>query len=190
MINSPGPEFDMTRLLHSWQSGDKQAESELFESLQRNLKDMCRWRLSQVISPQLTLRSTELFNELYLRLDAQTKSIDWANRAHFFYIAGRIIRQIVADEVRRKRRRKRDAHCVTFEDSHEFTGEMIHLDDLDVALSALEKQSPDQARMVELRFYIGLSYPEIATVLGITEAQAKHRWNKAKSWLAFFLKKQ
>lgn len=77
--------LDMTQLLNAWQQGDKIAESRLFEALHSQLKQMCRKHLGQAASPQVTLGPTEMFNELYLRLDAQTKGIEWANRQHFFY---------------------------------------------------------------------------------------------------------
>ncbi len=179
--------FDMTQLLREWQSGDKAAESVLFSKLQQRLKEMCGWRLAQVMSPKLTLRSTEMLNELYLRLEAQSKKIKWENRKHFFFIAGRLIRQIIVDEVRRKKAKKRKGEHNTYNDIFIIKERPVALDELDLALEELERKSPELARMTDLRFFIGLNFTEISEILEMTEAQAKHRWHKAKIWLLHYL---
>lgn len=103
-----------------------------------------------------------------------------------FFIAGRLTRQILVDELRRKKAKKRHGLQHTFTEFSQ--GEKpIFLEDLDVALYELEARSPELARMVDLHFFVGMGFGEIAAVFEITEAQVRHRWNKAKMWLRHFL---
>ena len=178
---------DLTLLLGAWKEGDKGAEDQLFRYLEGQLKRMCRKHLRGVDHPVLTMEQTEMFHELYMRLDAQTKNIDWANRGHFFYIAGRIARQIIIDEVRRKKSGKRKADVHTYTDILPGTNRRVEVGELELALKELESQSPELARVVDYRFFVGLGYGEIAKLTGQAENQIRYQWTKAKAWLLVYL---
>ena len=137
-----------------------------------------------------TLQTTALINEAYLRLVEQ-KSVEWQNRAHFFALAANMMRRILVDYAKTKYRVKRggkeedlpleDAHSVAAETTNENT--KIDLIALDAALDKLAAKDQQQARIVELRYFSGLTVEETAEVLGISEMTVKRDWNVAKAWL-------
>jgi RNA polymerase sigma factor (TIGR02999 family) len=133
--------------------------------------------------PNPTLRPTELVHEAYLRLRAQ--SAGWENREQFFGIASRLMRRILVDRARTRKAAKRDHGIrVTLDESALLaSAPAVDLVALDQALEELAKLDPRQERLVELRFFAGLSLPEAARVLEISAATASRDWAVAKAWL-------
>ena len=130
-----------------------------------------------------SLSPTALTNEAYLRL-AQQRNPRWENRAHFLAIASRIMRRVLVDYARKRRAEKRgyDVFVVTFDDHIPESGglDLMRLDD---ALRALDAMDSRQARIVELRFFGGLTVPETAKALGVSSSTVKGEWAVAKRWL-------
>jgi RNA polymerase sigma-70 factor, ECF subfamily len=133
-----------------------------------------------------TLQTTELINEAYLKLRGQ-KNLHFESRTHFFGIAANLMRQILVDHARRKHRLKRGGSKsdLPLDDAlHvEVDGKDLSLADLDDALQRLEKMDPQQARIVELKYFGGLSIQETAKIVGISPATVKRDWNIARAWL-------
>jgi len=133
-----------------------------------------------------TLQTTELINEAYLKLRGQ-KNLHFESRTHFFAIAANLMRQILVDHARKKHRLKRGGpkSDLPLDDAlHvEVDGKDLNLSDLDDALQRLEKMDPQQARIVELKYFGGLSIQETAKIVGISPATVKRDWNIARVWL-------
>lgn len=184
-MNPAGP--DITRLLQEWRSGDKEALERLMPLVYEELhliasRHMMReWRVGP-------LQTTALVNEAFLKLVRQ-RDVDWQNRAHFFAIAATLMRRIVVDHARRELRPKRGGAVVAVAiDDLTPVAQPAALDTvdalaLDVALRKLEALDPVQGRLVELRFFGGLTIEETAEVLGISTASVKREWALAKGWL-------
>jgi RNA polymerase sigma factor (TIGR02999 family) len=133
--------------------------------------------------PDHTLQPTALVNEAYLRLVDQ-RSVSWANRAHFFGIAAQLMRRILVDHARRRQAAKRAAvYRVTATAGSPSGDRAPELLALDGALSDLEKLDARQARIVELRFFAGLTVEETAEVTGVSPATVKREWRTARAWL-------
>jgi RNA polymerase sigma factor (TIGR02999 family) len=135
--------------------------------------------------PNHTLQPTALVNEAYVRLAGQLKT-DWRDRAHFFGVAARLMRQILVEHARARQAQKRGRSARKFslipplQCSRDSSGELIALDD---ALKSLEQFSPRQSRVVELRFFGGLSVEETAEVLGTSARTVRRDWSVARAWL-------
>jgi RNA polymerase sigma factor (TIGR02999 family) len=129
-------------------------------------------------APLLTLQPTELVNEAALRI-VRLERMSWNDRQHFFATSARIMRQAMMDAIRNRKRAKRQAPTILFEND----GGGVDAELLDAALTKLEGTSPELARIVELRFFVGLKPEEIAQVLGSSEATVKRRWRTARLWL-------
>ena len=133
-----------------------------------------------------TLQTTELINEAYLKLRGQ-KNLHFESRTHFFAIAANLMRQILVDHARRKHRLKRGGPQtdLPLDDALQVQvdGKDLSLADLDDALQRLEKMDPQQARIVELKYFGGLSIEETAKIVGISPATVKRDWNIARIWL-------
>lgn len=138
-------------------------------------------RLLRREAPLLTLEATELVNEAALRI-AKLDRMDWVDRQHFFATSARILRQTMLDAIRSRKRAKRQApaYLPDPDDGHA----AVDLELLDAALDRLESVSPDLARIVELRFFVGLNTAEIAELLICSEPTVKRRWRAARVWLA------
>ncbi len=178
-------QHDLTRLLHQWGSGDAKALDELIEIVYPELRRIAS-RYLQGRQGQ-TLQGTALVHEAYLRL-AGRQEIDWKDRSHFYAVAARIIRGILVDHYRAQRAAKRggDAERVTLEESvlaPAPASDPVDLLDLDAALCELERLDPQQARIVELRYFAGLSIEETAHVTGVSPATVKRDWLVAKAWI-------
>lgn len=132
-------------------------------------------------APALTLQPTELVNEAALKI-VQLEHMSWNDRQHFFATGARIMRQAMLDAIRSRKRGKRQAPTVLLQDDGENAG--IDVETLDAALTKLDGISPDLAKIVEMRFFVGLKPDEIATVLGSSESTIKRRWQAARLWLA------
>lgn len=157
-------------------SGQDQMLSELYDELRAVAQRMLRRD-----APQLTLQPTELANEAATRI-LRLRQMSFNDRQHFFAMGARVMRQAMLDAVRSRRRAKRQAPEVWIEDADGV--EQIDLVLLDRALEQLEGISPDLARIVELRFFVGLTVAEIAEVLECSEPTVKRRWRTARLWLA------
>ncbi|HZH34944.1 MAG TPA: sigma-70 family RNA polymerase sigma factor [Pyrinomonadaceae bacterium] len=133
-----------------------------------------------------TLQPTALVHEAYLKLIGQ-KEVDWQNRAHFFGVAARLMREILIDHARTRNREKRGGKFqtrVVLDEAISFFDEKdLDILALDEALTNLEKLDPEQTRIVELRFFGGLTVEETAEALGISPATVKREWQTAKLWL-------
>ena len=180
-------ERNVTRLLHEWRAGRQDALERLMPLVYDELhtiaaRHMAReWRVGMY-------QTTALVSEAYLKLVGQ-RDVDWQNRAHFFAIAAQLMRRILVDNARRVLRSKHGGGeaMVSLEDAHREPAQkdLDHVDALalDRALTRLEALDPEQARIVELRFFGGLTVEETAAVVGVSPATVKREWTLAKGWL-------
>ena len=174
----------VTRLLVDWGNGDQQALEKLTPLVYQELKRLAARYLRRE-RREHTLQSTALVHEAWLRLIDQ-KQVQWQNRAQFFGIAAEMIRRILIDHARNRQAAKRGDGAVklSLDDALATPNrrdlELVALDD---ALHDLAKLDPQQGRLVELRFFAGLSIEESAEVLGVSPATVKREWTTAKAWL-------
>jgi RNA polymerase sigma factor (TIGR02999 family) len=183
----------VTDLLLAWSRGDLAVEDELLARIYGELRHLASRRLRRERTGH-TLRTTELVHEAYLRLIDQ-RSFAWQGRTHFLAIAARMMRRILVDHARRRRLAKRggeqgaplslDAFSSpdALESALPLAPQAPDLVALNDALDALEAAEPEQARLVELRYFAGLSVQETAEVLAISPATVDRRWRLAKAWL-------
>ncbi|MEP6922208.1 MAG: sigma-70 family RNA polymerase sigma factor [bacterium] len=179
----PSPQ-QVTQLLVAWGSGDQAARDELMPLVYEELRRLAHQCVRRE-RPDHTLQTSALLNEAYLRLVDQ-KNIQWQDRAHFFGIAARLMRQVLVDYARKRRYAKRggDAHRVPLDEamivSEERAADVVALDD---ALKSLAEIDPRQSQIVELRFFGGLSIEETAEVLSVSPGTVMRDWTLAKAWL-------
>ena len=175
----------MTLLLRKWSGGDQAAAAELAPLIYNELRHMAHRYLRRE-RPDHSWRSADLVHEAYLRLVDHRKA-EWQDRAHFFGVAAQLMRRMLIDHARAHHREKRGGGQVTvaFLDSMDMPAqrsmELIALDD---ALDGLAKLDPQQSRIVELRFFAGLSVDEVAEVLGVSNTTVGRHWVTARVWLA------
>lgn len=175
---------EVTRLLVQLRKGDPDAESKLVPLVYKRLHQLAAGYMRRERRNH-TLQPTALVNEAYLRLISQEKT-DWHDRAHFFGVAARLMRQILVDHARARQAGKRGglAEKLPLDEAWDFcptkSQELVQLDD---ALQRLERFDPQQARVVELRFFGGLTVEETAEVLGISPRTVKRDWSVARAWL-------
>lgn len=177
-------EHNVTRLLVGWKQGDKDALDQLIPLVYHELRQQAARYLRNERAGH-TLQTTALINEAYLRLVDQ-KNVNWQNRAHFFGIAAQLMRRILVDHARTKKRAKRggsDVRVSLGEVMATAPTQELDIVALDQALDRLARLDAQQSRIVELRFFSGLSVPETAEVLGISAATVKRDWQMAKAWL-------
>lgn len=180
----PAPSSEVTELLVRWRSGDRQALDSLLPLVYDELRRVARHYLQGERTGH-TLQSTALVNEAYVRLVAQDFP-EWQNRAHFFAVAAQLMRQILVDHARSHRAAKRggDVCKVTLDEAE---GEPFKPDvdvvALDEALKELAEMDQQQSRIVELKFFAGLSSEDAAEVLGISASTVKRDWITARAWL-------
>ncbi len=175
---------EFTHLLVSWRNGDKSALDAMTPVLYAELRKLARHLLSAE-RPDHTLQPTALVHEAYLRLVDQ-KSVDWKNRAHFMGMAATMMRRILINHAKARKAAKREgyAEAVTLDDAlGVFTDPQVDLLDLDHSLDRLTKLDPQQGKVVELRYFGGLSIEETAEVMGISPATVKREWGTARLWL-------
>jgi len=178
------PAEGVTELLVRWKSGDQEALEGLVPLVYQELRRIARYHLRRE-RPDHTLQSGALVNEAYLRLIDQ-QPLNTQNRVHFLAVSSRLMRQILVDDARSRRAAKRGADQrvdldVSLILPQSPTADIVALDD---ALTALARLDEQQGRIVELRFFGGLSSEEIADVLGISVSTVKRDWNVAKAWLS------
>jgi RNA polymerase sigma factor (TIGR02999 family) len=175
---------EVTRLLVELRSGNPEARDKLIPLVYTQLHRLAA-RYMRRERPDHTLQPTALVNEAYLRLVSQ-KVASWKDRAHFFGIAARLMRQILVDHARVRREEKRGgkAEKLPLDQALEFSpARSRELTELDDALKSLERVDPQQARVVELRFFGGLTVEETAEELGISPRTVKRDWGVARAWL-------
>jgi RNA polymerase sigma factor (TIGR02999 family) len=183
-MSEPTSNKDVTQLLVNWSRGDRQALSDLTPLVYDELRRLASRYLRRE-RPDHTLQSTALAHEAYLRLIDQ-KQVQWQNRAHFFGVASQMIRRILVDHARSHRAGKRGADAVKLSlDEAIAVPQKRDLDlvALDDSLCALTELDPQQGRIVELRFFGGLSIEETAEVIRVSAATVKREWTMAKAWL-------
>ena len=173
----------VSALLARWQTGDAEALESLVPLVYNELRRLAH-RYLQKERPDHVLQSTALVHEAYLRLMKQSGK-KFENRAHFFAICAQLMRQVLVEYARNRLAAKRDGgHMLTLNDTIALVKtKNVDLIALDDALKALAKLDPLQSRIVELRFFGGLSVEETSQVLGISTATVKREWSMAKIWL-------
>jgi RNA polymerase sigma factor (TIGR02999 family) len=175
---------EITRLLQEASRGDEQAVGLLFERVYDELRVIARNYLRDERSNH-TLQATALVHEAYLRLIG-SEQIEWQNRAQFFSIAAQVMRHILVDHARKHAAEKRGSgeRKLSLDEAVSFAAERdVNLVALDDALKELAALDEEQSRIVELRFFGGLSIKEIAAVQDISETTVSRKWNTAKLWL-------
>ena len=179
------PATNVTRLLHEWKAGDRDALDRLIPLVYAELHALAAQQLAGEWRPG-RLQTTAVVSEAYLRLMGQRA--DWQDRAHFFAIAAQLMRRILVDHARREGRAKRGGSSIPLTLDEALAPASQALDavdalDLDRALEKLDGIDPDAARLVELRFFGGLTIEETAAALGVSAPTVKREWAVAKGWL-------
>lgn len=173
-----------TLLLKAAQSGNKAALDELLPLVYDQLRRLAAHQLERERADH-TLQPTALVHEAYLRLVDQ-HAVDWQNRAHFFGLAAEMMRRILVNHALARQAAKRGGHETRLaldEILEQAATQAVDLPLLDAALNKLAALDPQQARIVELKYFGGLTIEEIATVLDISSATVKRDWRMAKAWL-------
>ena len=175
---------EVTQLLAAWREGEQDALDKLMPLVYDELRRIASRYMKREHSGH-TLQTTALVNEAYLRLVGQ-QNVDWQNRAHFFGVAASVMRHLLVDRARATGRVRRGANPqqVSLDEAavmSEQKGEELLA--LDEALSKLNEIDERKVRIVELRYFSGLSAEETAEVLGVSEITVKREWLKAKAWL-------
>ncbi len=184
------PQDDLTGLLQAWRNGDRTALDRLVSLVYAELHRLAHIYLARE-QPGQTLQTSALVNEAYLRLIEASK-VDWRDRAHFFAISATLMRQVLIQYARQRHARKRGGGAIRVElneafiPSPERDSDLIALDD---ALNELARTDPREAKVVELRFFGGLSEAETAHVLGVSDRTVRREWDHVKAWLVRELKR-
>ena len=181
-MDDPGP--DITQMLLDWSEGDRTALERVTPLVYAELHRLAHRQMNRERAGH-TLQTSALVNEAFLRLVDQ-RNVKWNNRAHFFAIAAQMMRRILVDYARSHLYAKRGAGAVHVSLDHaqlvsnEPAADVAALDE---ALTMLESIDPQQARVVELRFFGGLTIKEAAEVMGISVDMVKREWSTARAWL-------
>jgi len=176
--------YEVTTLLKDWSAGDQSALDKLMPLVYDELRRLAHQHMRRE-KPGHTLQTSALVNEAYVRLVDQ-REIQWEGRAHFFGIAARLMRQILVDRARRRNFAKRGGGAIqvslneAMTVAQEQSANVIALDD---ALKNLEKKDQRKSRIVELRFFSGMSIEETAAVLKISPGTVMREWTFARAWL-------
>ena len=174
---------EVTRLLKAWSAGDEEALERLAPLVYSQLHKIAKHYMAGERSGH-TLQTTALVNEAYLRLIDLTR-MQWRDRAHFFAMAATLMRRILVDHARDRARDKRGGGVVftAWQDDLAAAGPTIDALALDEALDRLAAIDPQHARIVELRYFAGLTIEETSEALGISPATVKRDWTWARAWL-------
>jgi RNA polymerase sigma-70 factor (ECF subfamily) len=192
---TPSPAPAVTELLHAWAKGDAQASESLVRQVYAELRRQAQLALRREDEGH-TLQATALVHEAWLRLDDQ-QDARWESRTQFFAIAAQMMRRVLLDHARSRQARKRGGGAVqvSLGDADRFVAEpgsppaersaldAVDVIALDDALARLAVIDPQKARLVELRYFVGLSIPEAATALGVSTATLGREWAIARMWL-------
>lgn len=180
---TPSPQ-EVTQLLADWGKGDRSALDKLLPLVHSELRRIAQRQMSQE-RPGHTLQATALVNEAYLKLAGQ-QGFDWQNRAHFFAVCAQVMRHILIDHARAHARDKRGGGAVkvSLNDALVVAEDQAgHFIALDEALRVLERLDPQKGKIVELRYFGGLSVEEAAEVMNISPRTVRREWQRAKAWL-------
>jgi RNA polymerase sigma factor (TIGR02999 family) len=183
---------EITELLRLIRKGDQQAEDRLIPLVYDQLTKLAS-HLLRAERPDHTLETEALVHEAFLRMLGGSALVDWQNRGHFFAVAARLMRRILVDHARAARARKRvgGLRKVSLESAMVYTeeqsGELLELDE---ALGRLALRDSRQCRIVEMRFFTGLTFEEIAEVLGVAVRTVHRDWKMARAWLYIELTKR
>lgn len=174
---------DVTELLHAWSGGDREALEKLTPIIHAELHRLARSYMGKE-RPGHILQTSALVNEAYLRL-IDWENARWENRAHFFGVSAQIMRRILVDFARRRPKVDgAEVRQVSLDNAltvaEEREADLVALDEV---LDALARVDPRKARIVELRFFGGLSVDETAEVIGLSPITIIREWNKAKTWI-------
>jgi len=180
----PQPGGDVTQLLVNWSNGDQGAAEALMPLVYGELRRLAGSYLRRERSDH-TLQSTALVHEAFIRLVDQ-REVHWKSRAHFYGIAAQMIRRILVDHARNRQAGKRGSGAIklSLDDAHELLiPQELNVLRLDDALNELAALDERQSRVVELRFFTGLSLEETAEVMKLSTATVKREWSSARAWL-------
>ncbi len=175
---------EVTQLLADWGKGDRSALDKLFPLVQSELRRIAQRQMSQE-RPGHTLQATALVNEAYLRLAGQ-QGFDWHNRAHFFAVCAQVMRHILIDHARAHARDKRGGGAIQVSLNEALLvteDQAAHFIALDEALRVLEGLDAQKGKIIELRYFGGLSVEEAGEVLHISPRTVRREWQRAKAWL-------
>lgn len=175
---------EFTKLLVSWRSGDECARDRMISLVYPELRAIASRQMAGERRNH-TLQPTALVNEAYMRLSG-LNAMDWQDRTHFVSIAARLMREILVDHARRRNASKRDGGkrvTLTNLDFADATVDPVDVVGLDHVLTRLERLDADKGKVVELRFFGGLTVEETAVALNISQATVKRHWQAARVWL-------
>ena len=179
------PSSEVTGLLRAWSGGDGDALARIVQLVYPELRNIARKCLNRE-RPDHTIQATALVHEAYLRL-ADQREVQWKNKEQFMGVAAQLMRRILVDYSRGHGAQKRGKgfEKVFLEEAADVSkGKASDVVALDEALTRLAEFDPEQARLVEMRFFGGLSIEESAGVLGVSRTTVKRNWNLSKAWLA------
>ena len=179
----------ITRLLGRWRNGDHEAFERLQAIVHQKLRGIAHNKLNQEMRAS-GLGTTELVQEAYVMLLGKRDEVDWANRQHFFRVAGVVMRRILVDEARKRQAIKRGGDLLETHLDEEriplnFDPNIVLI--IDEALQALDASDPELVKLIELRFFVGYSIKRTAEILGIPIIRANRMWKVAKAFLYEFL---
>jgi RNA polymerase sigma factor (TIGR02999 family) len=183
-MESESSAHDVTLLLRAWGGGDKQALDRLAPMVYRELRRIAG-RMMAAERPNHTLQATALVNEAYVRL-VDTQQVSWQDRAHFFALCARAMREILIDHARARGSAKRGGNQVMIELDENLAAHAspeANLLELDDALKRLAEIDPRKGQVVELRFFGGLSLEETAETLKVSTKTVQRDWDLARGWL-------
>jgi RNA polymerase sigma factor (TIGR02999 family) len=173
---------EVTELLRAWRGGDESADALLLERVYRTLRNIAVGQLRGERAGH-TLQPTALVNEAYMRMVGQ-REVEWRDRAHFFGLAAVTMRRILVDHARRRKAKKRDVELEPMALSIATEqGEAVDLLDLDRALDRFAERFPRQAKVVELRYFSGIEFEDVALALDSSLRTVKRDWAFARAWL-------
>ncbi len=178
----------VTQLLLDWNSGNTAVRGQLMSALYPEMRRLAHFHLNDQ-EGRHTLQATELLHEAYFRIVDQ-RSADWRGKAHFMAIASRIMRRVLLDRAKRRMREKRGGGAINVSLAGidlALAGERVDILILDKALAEMEAKDPVAAQVVEMRFFSGLTYDEVAAALGLGRATVSRRWRFARAWLYRYL---
>lgn len=174
--------LEVTRLLNEMSSNSEASPERLLEIVYDDLRRLAGAYMKNERSDH-TLQATALVHEAYMRL-VDWKSVSWENRAQFFSVAAQVMRKVLIDHARANKSQKRSGQKLILDEAISMPDHrQINLLALEESLEALEKLDPRQAKIVELRFFGGLSIEETAYLLKVSEATVRRDWTFAKAWL-------
>ncbi len=186
MLVTETKNLDAKGLLDAWQAGDSCARDELIERLYTELRQISGALLNR--EGGISLTTGDLVNEAVIRLIG-LKHIDWQDKAHFMAMSARTMRRVLIDHARKKGANRRKHQKVTLV-THLMGGnqESIDINNLETALTRLQVIDEDRAKIVEMRYYGGLSLEEIAEVMGVSTSTVQRSWRVSRAWLLKALK--